>query len=567
MRLSFVPLFAILSHLTAGFSISGDFVEAIKRDSSSESHSTSPGYVKLSAKKSYAKSAPGLLPNSTTSASNSKSVAPLQRSTNSDDEDEFTMKNQAVFYSVDVSIGSKANIVTVLVDTGSSDFWVMSPRNPYCAAGTGGDSQSTLGSSSSSSSDDDSGKTLGSINCSKYGTFDPLGSSSWHNNGTLFHIEYADKTFAQGFWGYDQIDLGGVTIPDVNIAVSDNTDSEVGVLGISYAELESTNTRLSHHTYMNLPLTMKSQGLISKLTYSVYLDDPESETASILFGAIDQNKYTGDLALMPIVDVYDAGQPASIEVTISGMSVGSKKSNKKIEIASGAAAGLLDTGTTLLYVSKDVFNAITDVAGLSTSEGYPTADCSLGDDYYLSFNFQGFDVDISFKNLFLDTGDDSSSTCYLGIQYTDDDSFILGDKFLTSVYAVIDLEDNVVAMAKANTDSTSENIEVVSDSIPSASSVASYSATYGGAAGTSLSVTTTGSLNGGTKKVNVAARDVTSTADSSVICTSSVSFLASNVKSNSSAENSVSTAENSGIQTSAVGSLLTCIILVLFSAF
>ncbi|GMG50195.1 unnamed protein product [Ambrosiozyma monospora] len=177
MRLNFVPLFAILSHLTAGFSISDDLVEAIKRDSSSGSNSTihTPGYVKLSAKKSYAESAPGLLPNSTLSATNStsdnlisKRIASLHKSTNADGDDEFIMKNQAVFYSVDVAIGSNENIVTVLVDTGSSDFWVMSPKNPYCAAGTGGDSQSTLGSSSSSSSDDDSGKTgYGSIDCSQ----------------------------------------------------------------------------------------------------------------------------------------------------------------------------------------------------------------------------------------------------------------------------------------------------------------------------------------------------------------------------------------------------------------
>ncbi|GMG29938.1 unnamed protein product [Ambrosiozyma monospora] len=379
---------------------------------------------------------------------------------------------------------------------------------------------------------------------------------------------------APSTWGYDTIQIGGVNIPDVNIAVCDNTDSDSGVLGISYAELESTTTSSSPKTYMNFPMTMKNQGFISKLTYSVYLNDPDADTASILFGAIDQNKYTGDLALMPIVkdwryDVTGTSQPSTIDVTISSMSIGSKKSNKKIEFGSGAAAGLLDTGTTLLYVPKTVLTAITKIAGLSTdtSSGYLTCNCNLGDDYYLSFNFQGFDVDVPFKNLFLDTGDDSSSTCYLGVRSSGDSTFILGDKFLTSVYAVIDLEDNVVAMAKANTDSTSENIEVISDSIPSASSVASYYSTYGGAAGTSLSVRATGSLKVGRKEVEVAARDVTSTADCSVISTSSVSFLASNDKSNSSSGYTVSTAENSGVQTSGVGSFLACIILVLFSAF
>ncbi|GME99221.1 unnamed protein product [Ambrosiozyma monospora] len=379
--------------------------------------------------------------NTTLDKSTSKRIASLHRSTNANSDVEFIMKNQAVFYSVDVAIGSDSNVVTVLLDTGSSDFWVMSPKNPYCAAGTGGASQSTLGSGQYNSSVDSDLTGYGSIDCSEFGTFDPSDSSSWHNNGSSFYIEYVDQTFSEGTWGYDEIQIGGVNIPDVNIAVCNNTDSDVGVLGISYAELESTNTRRNHHTYMNLPLTMKSQGMISKLTYSVYLDDPDAETASILFGAIDQNKYTGDLALMPIVkdwdyDVSGTSQPSTIDVTISDMSMGSKNSNKTIKFASGAAAGLLDTGTTLMYVPDTVLNAIIEIGAFSPagSSGFVIVDCGLGDDYYLSFNFQGFNVDIPFKNLFFGQADTSENTCYLGVLSSGNDKFILGDVFLTSVY-------------------------------------------------------------------------------------------------------------------------------------
>ncbi|GME72733.1 unnamed protein product [Ambrosiozyma monospora] len=130
-------------------------------------------------------------------------------------------------------------------------------------------------------------------------------------------------------------------------------------------------------------------------------------------------------------------------------------------------------------------------------------------------------------------------------------------------------------MAKANTNSSSENIEVISKSIPSASSVASYSATYGGAAGTTLSVQATGSLSG-KDVVNVAAREVTSTADSSSASTtplssSSSSFSSSsayesgNSNSNSTVGYTVPTSENSAAQVSAVGALLTSVILILAS--
>ncbi|GME74467.1 unnamed protein product [Ambrosiozyma monospora] len=422
-----------------------------------------------------------------------------------------------------------------------------------------------------------------SIDCSQYGTFDSSKSTTWHNNGTAFSIQYADQTSATGTWGYDDVSINGVSIKDVNIAVCDAADSEMGVLGISYASLESTNDN-GAGSYMNLPMTMKSQGMINKLTYSVYLDDPSADTASVLFGAIDHGKYTGDLALMPIVNSYASSgytEPTAIDITVSGLSMGSTSANKKVQFASGAAAGLLDTGTTLLYAPDDVVSAITSIGGFSSagSSGYISCDCSLGDDYYLSFDFQGFVIDVPFSNLFMDSdsSSSSSSTCSLGISSSGDDTFILGDKFLTSVYAVIDLEDNLVAMAKANTNSSSENIEVISKSIPSASSVASYTATYGGAAGTTLAVKATGSLSSsssgsGSKEVKVAARDVTSTADassssatSSSSSSSSSAYESGNSNSNSTVGYTVSTSENSAAQVSAVGALLTSVILILTS--
>ncbi|GMF07809.1 unnamed protein product [Ambrosiozyma monospora] len=132
--------------------------------------------------------------------------------------------------------------------------------------------------------------------------------------------------------------------------------------------------------------------------------------------------------------------------------------------------------------------------------------------------------------------------------------------FLANVYTVVDLEDNLVAMAQPNNGSSSENIEVISKSIPSASSVPSYSATYGGAAGTKLSVQTTGSLSG-KEVVNVAARDVTSTIDASSSSSTSASvYESTNSNSNSTIGYIISTSENSAAQVSAIGALFILIL-------
>ncbi|GME95154.1 unnamed protein product, partial [Ambrosiozyma monospora] len=218
----------------------------------------------------------------------------------------------------------------------------------------------------------------------------------------------------------------------------------MGVLGISYQTLESTIAGTGNgdgFLYDNFPMVMKNQGLISKLTYSVYLNDSDSSTANVLFGAIDHEKYTGDLALMPIVNSmasYGFKEPAAIDVTLSSIKMGSQSQKSEVKFADGAAAALLDTGTTLTYVPDDVLQAIASIGGFSYSSTAKTymVDCSLGDDFYLTFNFLGFEVAVPFSAFFLPvSGGSTTSQCGLGIYSSGDQSVTLGDNFLTSVYA------------------------------------------------------------------------------------------------------------------------------------
>ncbi|SSD61432.1 uncharacterized protein SCODWIG_03193 [Saccharomycodes ludwigii] len=52
----------------------------------------------------------------------------------------FEIKNQQSFYSVELSIGTPSQNVTVLLDTGSSDLWVVGSNNPYCQEGSSNNS-------------------------------------------------------------------------------------------------------------------------------------------------------------------------------------------------------------------------------------------------------------------------------------------------------------------------------------------------------------------------------------------------------------------------------------------
>ncbi|GME98894.1 unnamed protein product [Ambrosiozyma monospora] len=257
----------------------------------------------------------------------------------------------------------------------------------------------------------------------------------------------------------------------------------MAVLGIGYPSQESTDSKNLH--YENLPMKMKSDGLIKKITYSIYLNDSNTGSASLLFGGVDHERYIGDLALMPIVP-STGQQPTEISITINSLGVGHFQDQREVLVAEGCTTALLDTGTTMGIFPEDVLNQAALQLNMTYGSeiGFYLMDCHKGDETYFYFNFQGFNVTVPVSSFLApistDTDGATSSKCMFAIESSSDHTFVLGDVFLSNVYLVVDLEDNQIAMGLANLNSTKENIEVISDTIPSASSVSLYESTYGG---------------------------------------------------------------------------------------
>ncbi|KAG7856656.1 hypothetical protein KL919_004186 [Ogataea angusta] len=440
------------------------------------------------------------------------------------------LQNAQSFYEVEVQIGSNNQTLGVLVDTGSSDMWVMNSNNSYCSSSSSkkvkragsadapkrGRDLSSLYNFNSRKDDNNAKALLGgwgdmttteistqdetqtasaaqaTLDCSQYGTFDPSESTSFHNNGTTFEISYQDNSFAYGTWGYDDVTFNGVTVNDLSLAVADETNSEMGVLGIGFRELETTYSGggSQHYVYDNLPFKMVDQGLVGRAAYSVYLNSSDASTASILFGAVDHSKYSGDLVLVPIINsAVSLGyqKPIKLEITLSAITV-SNSNGQQASIGSGAAAALFDTGTTLTYAPSDIIEQIAESLDFdySSSVGAYVAKCSSVESYSINFDFQGKVIEAplsSFLVALQTTSGQISSYCALGIFSSGDESFTLGDSFLQNVYFVADLEGYQMAIADVNLSPGDEQIEAISgDSIPSASSVSDYSSTWGASA-------------------------------------------------------------------------------------
>ncbi|CAR28709.1 hypothetical protein ZYGR_0U00670 [Zygosaccharomyces rouxii] len=471
-----------------------------------------------------------------------------------DGEYELSLRNRQNFYSVDLEVGSPSQKITVLLDTGSSDLWITGSDNPYCKSNshsskkrdigdnslddifsditaggsgaiyktltlTGGSMPSSFGSfgsidvstggieptetisgggGGSGGSPTGSSSSGGqSIDCSRYGTFDKNQSSTYKSNNTAFEISYGDGSFASGEWGRDHIELGSLNISDVSMAVANDTNSTVGVLGIGLPGLETTyssdQSMVSgdRHMYSNFPMVLKERGITKKNVYSLYLNSPDAHNGSILFGAVDKSKFDGSLYTIPILNVYKSrgvSQPIQFDVTLQGLGLSNQTSTTTLSTTKIPA--LLDSGSTLAYLPEDLLEMVADGLGARFSENlnYYLMDCpSKHDETKIVFNFGGFNIE---TNLTTYTTPISSDTCVLRILPSGDSSAILGDAFLVHAYVVYDLEDFEISMAQANFDVNHEDIEVVSSSIPQATAAAGYSSTYS----SSKSITSGGNI-------------------------------------------------------------------------
>ena len=166
-----------------------------------------------------------------------------------------------------LKIGSNNNEVNVLVDTGSSDLWVMS-HDVDCVSSSSSSSSSSskkvifddrlfqkisptptklkrnmgnIVSKLNTTSDVNqihqkfcffncggaqSSQGSASNTCTQYGSLDTSKSDTFHRNGSAsaFEISYGDGTSAEGVWGYDNVKVGNVTVKNLSFAVVNETE-------------------------------------------------------------------------------------------------------------------------------------------------------------------------------------------------------------------------------------------------------------------------------------------------------------------------------------------------------
>lgn len=281
------------------------------------------------------------------------------------------------------------------------------------------------------------------------------------------------------------------------------SSSPEGILGIGYTINEVQVNRFGLDAYPNLPQKLKDDGTISSVAYSLWLNDLDASTGSILFGGVDTDKFSGQLSTLPIIQ--ESGVYAEFIIALTDMGIGG---NKTSLFANSNVAVLLDSGSSLMYLPDEVTTALYTQfnAQYDSNQGAAFVDCSLANQQgSVEFGFSGVTISVPYNELVITAAvSRGQPVCILGIAPAGNSISVLGDTFLRSAYVVYDLSNNEISLAQTNFNATTSNVQEISsgaDGVPGASAVANAVSTAavgtGGPRVNSPSITGTATSQGG----------------------------------------------------------------------
>ncbi|KAF2836903.1 acid protease [Patellaria atrata CBS 101060] len=375
------------------------------------------------------------------------------------------LDNLEFLYFANCSMGTPAQELRLHIDTGSSDLWINAARSRLCRDITDP--------------------------CAESGTYDANSSSTYEYVNSFFDISYVDGSGASGDYVRDTFHFGGASLTGLQFGIGYLSTSPEGILGIGYELNEVQVNRAGGDSYPNLPALLAEKGMIQSNAFSLWLNDLDANTGTILFGGVDTAKYIGQLQTLPIIPT----QGFYIEFLIALTAMG--QNGEEGSIFDGETIPvLLDSGASLSYVPDPLAEHIYGLydAQFDPTQGVAVCDCSLGNsDDTLDFTFSGPTIRVPLNELVLEYGTTGFSTiCILGIMPSGDSSNVLGDTFLRSAYVVYDLANNEISLAQTNFNASDSNILEIAEGtqgvpdatgVPNAVSTGSIPATGGGRLG------------------------------------------------------------------------------------
>lgn len=368
------------------------------------------------------------------------------------------LANEVTLYFANVSLGTPPQQLDLHIDTGSSDLWVNSPDSRICTAANG-------------------------AYCASTGTYSANSSSTYSFLSNDFNISYVDGSGASGDYVTDTLVIGSATLENFQFGIGYQSTSGEGILGIGYAINEVQVNRFGGNDYPNLPLALVNDGTISTPAFSLWLNDLDASTGTILFGGVNTAMYSGTLSTLPIIK--RAGVYAEFIIAMTALGTNGDTTS----LASNTAIPvLLDSGSSLTYLPNSLVSSLykTYSASYDSSQGAALVDCSLADQQgSVDFTFSGVTISVGFDELVIVGGvSNGVPYCVFGISPAGSSIAVLGDTFLRSAYVVYDLGNNEISLAQTvfNATGTSDIQEITSSGVPNAAIVSKAATAVSGIA-------------------------------------------------------------------------------------
>ncbi|OAQ85013.1 peptidase aspartic, active site protein [Purpureocillium lilacinum] len=382
-------------------------------------------------------------------------------------------------YYADFSVGTPPQKLSFLLDTGSSDTWVNSVAADLCT--------------------DKDRQQQQQLWCQTQ--FNPNASSTFKTvDKGAFNITYLDRRNIQGDYVNDTLTIHGKQIKNQQLGLALRSIRPTGIMGLGYSANVASNK-----TYPTVVDNMVAQGVIDTAVFSLYLNDADAKSGTILFGGVDSQKYYGTLATLPLTNglVYNASEPTPYyAVALRGLSV----DGVKLQDLQGVA--ILDSGSSLTLLPKGPVKDIYDKFGVISIDQIPVplVDCAYrgekGKGVRFSFKFDNKTIRVPVDEMVLDYFPEDAqrilkgdalkalfgswkSVCVFGIASAydygvkSDNWALLGDPFLRSAYVVYDMANRQVGLAQANVNNDKSNVVEIkkgAKSLPDVAGVAEPSA-------------------------------------------------------------------------------------------
>ena len=374
------------------------------------------------------------------------------------------MKEGGLIYYTNITVGTPPQNLTVQVDTGSNSLIVETPQ----------------------------------ISTAQGGTYDPKKSSSYQYVNSNLNTTYAD-TAETGDWVSDTATIGNITLPKLMFGAARQRSVSYDARNILGIGTPISPYIANPPVEMFPPFYMAKLGYIPSPSYSLWLNDIDASSGSLIFGGVDKSKYSGNLSSLPML--LDSGIHIYPSIAVAGLYLDDGVSITNATNPNNGTwplTAILDSGSAYMTLPLDavqpVYTKYNVTANYNSSLGSAICDCDLADNNLnatIGFNFGGSTtIFVSLRDLVFPAPPNEpfvpslpSGKCYFGIWQpvykniaNGGETLLFGDPFLRNAYVVFDFGSWEIGLAQANKNATAppQYYEIKSsleESIPGAQNV------------------------------------------------------------------------------------------------